>query len=84
MLAFWMGGAAAGQRVDPPAPPPPSPSLGGGGKRGDSDRWRGWPKETATEKPALSTLEIEAKRRRRDEDDMMLTIIIQAVTKGLL
>lgn len=83
-MAFWMGGAAPGPSVDPPAPPPPATSLGGGGKRGDSDRWHGWPKETAAEKSALSTLEIEAKRRRRDEDDMMLTIIIQAVTKGLL
>lgn len=81
-LAFWLGGAGAVPGdVPPPTPPVNNVLTGGGGNRRATSRADD---STGPQFGAEFARVQAAKLRRQREDELMLTIIVQAVTKGLL
>ena len=84
LLAFWIGGGTAGVAPEPPPVPPAPPrqdSAGRGGGWGNT----GWTSNRRSIAPSgYDNTAIADQKRRRDEDDLMLQIIIQAVTRGML
>jgi len=82
LLAFWLGGAGAlPGDVPPPSPPVNNVLTGGGGNRRATSRADD---STGPQFGAEFARVQAAKLRRQREDELMLTIIVQAVTKGLL
>lgn len=82
LLAFWLGGAGAVPGdVPPPTPPVNNVLTGGGGNRRATSRAND---STGPQFGAEFARVQAARLRRQREDELMLTIIVQAVTKGLL
>jgi hypothetical protein len=82
LLAFWLGGAGYPAFV----PQPPEPDTGSAGRGGGGGAW---PRREGRRGGTSGSIVIDfaaraEKRNRHEEDEIMLQLIIQAVTKGLL